>query len=224
MLTLSGKLFWGGVSVAGIAVGGILGVAFLKTGLTIQALLTENKELKQAIENLTDEDQIGYAKVVKQNDEGGKLLTTLKFVETARDDPLDIVFESEFTLEGDVVHFDALIVKFSDEFVRDGKARSLYLWRRVYGEFMTPNDGFPIEVHGREPERYRGLLARLPVKQRELFWSEVWDLAHDKQRLKEYGIEAVFGTAVYSELRPGLVYIFKVGATGQVYPEIIPDL
>ena len=224
MLSLSAKFFWGGISVAGIAVGGLLGVAFLKTGLTIQALLTENKELKQAIENLTDEDQIGYAKVVHQSDESGKLLTTLKFVETSRDDPLDIVFNSEFTIEGSVVHFDALIVKFSDEFVSDGKARSLYLWRRVYGEHMAPNDGFPIEVHGREPERYRGLLARLPINQRELFWSEIWDLAHEKQRLKEYGIEAVFGTAVYSELRPGLVYIFKVSATGQVYPEIIPDL
>ena len=224
MLSLSGKFFWGGVSVAAIAIGGVLGVAFLKTGLTIQALLTENKVLKQAIENLTVEDQIGYAKVVRQTDETGKLFTTLKFVETARNDPLDIVFESEFILEGDVVHFDALIVKFTDEFVRDGKGRSLYLWRRVYGEHMAPNDGFPIEVHGREPERYRGLLAGLSVKERELFWSEIWDLAHNKQRLREYGIEAVFGTAVYSELRPGLIYIFKVSATGQVYPEIIPDL
>ena len=224
MLSLSGKFFWGGVSVAAIAIGGILGVAFLKTGLTIQALLTENKELKQAIENLTEEDQIGYAKVMRQATEEGTLHTTLKFVETARNDPLDIVFENEFTIEGDVVHFDALIVKFTDEFVQDGKGRSLYLWRRVYGEHMAPSDGFPIEVHGLEPERYRGLLARLPIKQRELFWSEIWDLAHNKRALSEYGIEAVFGTAVYSELRPGLIYIFKVSATGQVYPEIIPDL
>jgi hypothetical protein len=224
MFSLSGKVFWGGISIAGIAIGGILGIAFLKTGLTIQALLTENKELKQSIANLTDEDQIGYAKVVGQYEDSGKQFTTLKFVETARNDPLEIVFESEFTVQGDVVHFDALIVKFSDEFVSDGKGRSLYLWRRVYGDHMAPNDGFPIEVHGLEPERYRGLLSRLPLKQRELFWAEIWDLAHDKRRLNEYGIEAVFGNSVYSELRPGLIYIFKVSATGQVYPEVIPDL
>jgi len=224
MFSLSGKFFWGGIAIAGITIGGVLGVAFLKTGLTIQALLTENKELKQAIENLTEEDQIGYAKVVSQTEDSGKLYPTLKFVETARNDPLDIVFESEFTIEGTVIHFDALIVKFSDEFVRDGKGRSLYLWRRIYGEHMAPSDGFPIEVHGREPERYRGLLARLPLKHRELFWAEIWDLAHDKRSLNQYGIEAVYGNAVYSELRPGLIYIFKVSATGQVYPEIIPDL
>ncbi|MCZ6673964.1 MAG: hypothetical protein O7C75_13620 [Verrucomicrobia bacterium] len=224
MKSFTARLFWGGVAVAVIAVGGVLGVAFLKTGLTIQALLTENKDLKQAIENLTGEEQIGYAKVIAQMQQGGKDYTLLKFVETARNDPLDIVFESEFTLEGDIVHFDALIVKFSDEFVRDGKGRSLYLWRRIYGEHMAPSDGFPIEVHGREPERYRGLLAQLPVKKRELFWSEIWDLAHDKRRLSEYGIEAVFGSSVYTELRPGLIYIFKISATGQVYPEVIPDL
>lgn len=224
MFSFSGKIFWGGVAVAGLAIGAVLGVAFLKTGLTIQALLTENKELKQSIENLTVEEQIGYAKVVAQTEREGRRFTTLKFVETARNDPLKIVFESEFTFEGDVVHFDALIVKFTDEFVRDGKGRSLYLWRRVYGEHMAPREGFPIEVHGREPERYRGLLSRLPVKQRELFWAEIWDLAHDKNRLSNYGIRAVFGSAVYTELRPGLIYIFKVSATGQVYPEIIPDL
>lgn len=224
MFSFTGKVFWGGVSIAGMVVGGILGYAFLKTGLTIEALLTENKQLKHSIENLTSEEQIGYAKVVRQFEERGKQYTTLKFVETARNDPLEIVFENEYTVEGDILHFDALIVKFTDEFVSDGKARALYLWRRVYGEHMAPRDGFPIEVHGREPERYRGLLAGLPLKQRELFWAEIWDLAHNPGRLKEYGIQAVFGSVVYSELRPGLVYIFKISATGQVYPEIIPDL
>jgi len=224
MMSMTGKLFWGGVSIAGIAVCGILGVAFFKTGLTIQALFTENKELKQAIENLTFEEQIGYAKVVRQTEKDGKTMTTLKFVETARNDPLEVVFESEFSLEGDVVHFDALIIKFGDEFVRDGKGRSLYLWRRVYGEYMSPSEGSPITIHGREPERYRGLLEKLGFREKELFWAEIWDLAHDRRRLIDYGIEAVFGSAVYSELRPGLIYIFKISSTGQVYPEVIPDL
>jgi len=224
MLSLIAKFFWGGVALAGIAIGGLLGFAFLKTGLTIEALLTENKELKQAIKNLTTEEQIGYAKVISQVEDNGHLYTTLKFVETARNDPLDIVFESEFKLEGDVVHFDALVVKFGDDFIQSGKGRSLYMWRRIYGEYMSPNEGFPIEIHGREPDRYRGLLSRLPLPHRELFWSEIWDLAHNKNQLIEYGISAVFGSVVYTELRPGLIYVFKISSTGQVYPEVIPDL
>jgi len=223
-MSLSTKLFWGSLGLAILVLGGVLSVAFLKTGLTIQELLTENRQLKEAIALLTDEEQIGYAKVIHQEKRNETVYTTLKFVETSRDDPLETVFEGSFTLEGDVAHFDALIVKFDNQFVREGRGRSLFLWRRVYGEKMAPSEGFPIEAFGREPERYRGLLDGLSLRERDLFWSEIWDLAHDLQALREYGIVAVYGSAVYTQLQPGLVYIFKISPTGQVFPETIPDL
>ena len=56
--------------------------------MTIHQLLNENKQLKEAITNLTAEEQIGYAKVIKQETKDGKVWTTLRFVETARDDKL----------------------------------------------------------------------------------------------------------------------------------------
>ncbi len=223
-MAISTKLFWGSLGLATLAVGGVLSVALLKTGLTIQKLLTENKQLKEAIANLTAEEQIGFAKVTGQERINGNLYTTLKFVETAPDDPLNTVFEGTFTLEGDVVHFDALIVKFDNQYVQEGRGRSLYLWRRVYGEQMAPSEGFPIEAYGREPERYRGLLDELSNREKDLFWAEIWGLAHDLKALREYGIEAVYGSAVYTQLQPGLIYIFKISPTGQVFPETIPDL
>ena len=223
-MTLSNKLFWGALGFALLAVVGVLSVAFLKTGQTLHKLFTENQQLKEAIAHLTEEEQIGYAKVTQQEETNGVLYTTLKFVETAPDDPLQTIFEGSFTLEGNVAHFDALIVKFDNQFVQEGRGRSLYLWRRVYGETMAPSDGFPIEAFGREPERYQGLLNRLSHRERDLFWSGIWDLAHDLGALKDYGIEAVYGSAVYTQLQPGLVYIFKISPTGQVFPETIPDL
>jgi hypothetical protein len=42
--------------------------------------------------------------------------------------------------------------------------------------------------------------------------------------LKEHDIEAIYGNAVYSKLREGLIYIFKINPTGQVYPEVVPDI
>ena len=87
-MAISTKLFWGRLGLATLAVGGVLSVALLKTGLTIQKLLTENKQLKEAIANLTAEEQIGFAKVTGQERINGNLYTTLKFVETAPDDPL----------------------------------------------------------------------------------------------------------------------------------------
>ena len=213
-----------------IVVGICLAVfAYLGRGLyygakTIHQLLAENKHLKQAITNLTSEEQIGYAKVIAQETTNEQLITTIKFVETARDDKLKTILEKEYTIAGDIIHFDALIVKFGNKMVMDGKTRALYLWRRVYGEKMAPEEGFAIEQPGTEPQRYSDLLKALPIKQRQMFWSNIWDLANDPDKLKEYDIEAIYGNVVYSRLRKGLIYVFKVSPTGQVYPEVVPDM
>jgi hypothetical protein len=205
------------------------GLGYLSRGpykaiLKIHELLTEKKNLKQAITNLTDESQIGYAKVIRQENADGKLLTTIKFVETARDDQTKKILEKEYTIEGDIVHFDALIVKFGDKMVTDGKAKALYLWRRIYGEKMAPEQGFSIEEPDTEPQRYKDLLEALPIEQRQMFWSNIWDLANDTEKLAEYDIDAIYGNAVYSKLKTGLIYVFKLTPTGNFYPEIVPDI
>jgi hypothetical protein len=203
---------------------GYFGRGYLLREITIHQLLNENKQLKEAITNLTTEEQIGYAKVIKQETKDGKVWTTLRFVETARSDKLKKILEKDYTIEGDIVHFDALIVKFDNKMVMDGKERTLYLWRRIYGETMTPQNGLVIESPGAEPARYADLLARLPIKQREMFWSNIWDLANDVEKLKQDGITAIYGNAVYSKLKEGLIYVFKISPTGQLYPEVVPDM
>jgi len=197
---------------------------FYYGSLTVHQLLTENRQLKQAITNLTHEDQIGYARLISQETRSGRLISTIKFVETARDDKLRQIFSKEYSLDGDVIHFDALIVKFGEQMVMDGRQRSLYLWRRVYSDSQAPENGFPIEETGSEPHRYRDLLSLLTAEQRKLFWTSIWDLAHDPDRLQKYGITAIYGNVVYSRLSPGFIYIFKISPTGQLYPEIIPDM
>ena len=201
-----------------------LGRAPYKAVATIHELLAENKNLKQAITNLTGEDQIGYAKVIAQGFRDGELFTTIKFVETARGDKLTNILEKEYTIVGDVVHFDALIVKFGGKMVMDGRAKALYLWRRVYGEKMSPAEGFAIEEPGAEPRRYRDLLEALPIEKRHMFWSNIWDLANDTEKLTAYDVEAIYGNAIYGKLRKGLIYVFKINSTGQVYPQVVPDI
>jgi len=191
---------------------------------TVHDLLAGNEKLKAAITSLTHEDQIGFAKVLKQEEHDGTLYTTIKFVETARGDILSKVLEKEYEIEGDVIHFDALIVTFSDQAVMDGKSRSLYLWRRVYGESMSPSEGYDIETPGTHPERYAELLRELRLPEQQMFWEAVWDLANDPEALRDYGIKAIYGNAVYTRLQPGLIYVFKIGADGQVYPETVLDI
>ena len=191
---------------------------------TIGQLLKENKELQQAMTNLKAERQIGYAKVVSQVENQGKVITKLKFVETDRKDMLKRVLEKEYEIEGDIIHFDALMVKFNDQLVMDGKERALYLWRRVYSDKMRPEDGFPIETPGDEPKRYADICSKLDLKNKELFWKEIWKLADDKEHLAEYGISAIYGNVIYRKVQPGLVYVFKINNAGSLYPEVIPDL
>ena len=218
------RLFFGGLAALFLIAAAYVGRGFYEGAATIHELLGENKELKQAISTLTTEDQIGYAKVISQRTENGKLLTTLRFVETSRDDKTKTILQKEYTIEGDVSHFDALIVKFEDQMVLDGKARALYLWRRVYGEKMAPEEGFPIEEPGTEPRRYADLLKVLPIEQQELFWSEIWKLANNPEQLGQHGIRAIYGNVIYSQLREGLIYVFKIGPTGHLYVEDVFDM
>lgn len=212
------------VALATLAVLGLFAYAGLYASRTIYQLLGENRELKEAITNLTHEDQIGYAKVLSQEQRDGKLYTRLVFVETARGDMTARILEKEYEIEGDVVHFDALIVKFGTQVVMDGKEKSLYLWRRVYGEKMTPEQGFPIEEEGKAPARYADLSSRLSLDDSKMFWSEIWSLSDDPERLAQVGVRAVYGNVVYKRLRPGLIYVFKIDATGGLFPEVVPAL
>lgn len=218
------RIFRYGVSLLMLIVLAFVGGTVFYGTKTVHDLLGDNKKLKAAITSLTHEDQIGFAKVIHQEERAGTLYTTLRFVETARGDLLTTVLEKEYEIEGDIVHFDTLIVTFSDESVMDGKVRALYLWRRIYGENQTPQNGFPIETEGLHPERYAELLRELKQPEQQLFWEAIWNLANDPEALRDYGIKAIYGNTVYKRLRPGLIYVFKIGADGQIYPETVLDM
>lgn len=211
---------------------GVWGFAVYRSAETFQQFLSENKELKAAITRLTQENQIGYAKVVEQTEQNGHTRTKLVFYQTDRDDSSQRVLEGEYTVDGDVVHFDSLVVKFDDQMVLDGKQRSVYLWRRIYGDDTAPSQGQPIEQPGEEPARYRDLLPdpnlwdKLLLKKdySSRFWEAIWQLANDTEALKQYGIRAVYGNAVYTRLIPGKIYRFKINEAGQIYPEVVEDL
>jgi len=201
---------------------GILGVAFYYSTSSIHQLLTENHRLSNAIHNLTQEKQIGYAVLESQtHNPSGHPVNTLRFVQTAPENPKRIVSEQLFTIESDVVYFDALVVKFNNEFVKDGKERALYLWRRIYGENTPPSKGQSIEMPGDSPVRYESITRSLRFNHKEIFWNAVWGLANDPGKLDDYGLSAVFGNAIYIQPLPDKVYLFKISPTGQIYPEII---
>ncbi len=218
------KIFWTGVALVLASGVGFTVYTVHRTGETIHDLLAEKEALKQAIANLTAEEAVGYAKVLKQEEREGRLFTRFLFVVTDPKDETKRVLEKEFEVEGDVVFFDALIVKFDKKVVMDGRERALFLWRRVYSDKMTPENGFVIEVAGGEPERYAPICAKLSIKERETFWTEIWRLSDDPERLAQSGVRVVYGNVAYKKIRPGLIYRFMVDASGAFFPESYPDL
>ena len=213
------------LSVLGaVGTGGMMAWRAMFTNKTIEELLTENTHLKQAIAHLSEETQIGYAKVVSQDIRDGRLFTRLRFVETLPNEPLKPVVQKEYEVEGDIVHFDALIVKFGREHVMDGREKAMYLWRRIYGETQTPESGLIINPKGQTPARYSHLCEKLSLQDQDLFWTHIWTLSNDPNHLSDLGVQAIFGNVVYHKLEPGLIYVFKIDNTGSLYPEIVPDL
>lgn len=221
----SGKILAPLIGLAVLLTAGVLGVTFYLSSSTIHELLSENQKLNKAIRNLTDEAQIGYATVKEQGlNERGQLETLVRFVQTAAENPREIVSENLYRMPGDIIHFDALIVKFPEQYVKEGKGRALFLWRRIYGENTAPSAGELIEIPGSAPERYYSISKSLRLKDRDVFWEAIWALANDPNHLSQHGIQAVFGNAIYTRMTPGKLYRFKVSPSGQIYPEVVDVL
>jgi hypothetical protein len=200
------------------------GYVALRAGKSIFDLLNQNRELRSAISHLTQVDQIGFAKVLAEEVRDGVTYRQILFVETDRNDPTERILERTYELPGEEIFFDALIVKFGPRLVMSGDEKALYLWRRVYSEKIPPEQGFPIEIAGEVPERYADISRKLSIRDREMFWREIWELANDPNRLADAGITAINGHAVYQNLRPGVIYVFKIGAGGDPFIETVPDL
>ena len=219
-MRIKGKILGTIVLIAAAVAATVVGLAFYFSSSSIHSLLTENHELNKAIRNLTQEHQIGYATVLsRESDQLGRTNSLVRFVQTAPGNPDEIISEQLFEVTGSIIHFDALIVKFNDAYVREGKGRALYLWRRIYGEQTAPKNGEAIQEPGDHPERYAQISRSLRLKDREVFWDAIWDLAENPAQLNQFGVTAIYGNAIYTRMEPGQIYLFKISPTGQIYPK-----
>jgi hypothetical protein len=146
----------------------------------------------------------------------GALVTRLRFSEL--DPNGEPVGEPrEFTVTGDEVYVDALVIKFEDEFVTAGdalKGRSLLLFRRIFGDRHRPVDAHVLDKEGQVPQAYAAEKAPSAFE-REL-WAQFWALANDPAEAKRRGVRALHGEAVSTKLRPGGVYAVTFRSTGEL--------
>jgi len=177
-------------------------------------VVRENRRLQEALSRLGNEFRVADIVVTgRTGGRGREARTTFRFHEYDRF--LNPLPPREFTVAGDVAYFDALVLKFEDSWVGAGdplRGRSLHLFRRVFGEYQAPADGFPIDAAGED-----GVPDALRVGAGEFersLWKRFWEFAADPDGAAKEGVRVAQGEAVYLRLEVGRTYRLTIEADG----------
>ncbi len=223
---------------------GIASVAVIMQGQSARALMQKEREARQAAEqqltktkakmakmkteyekyltNLLGERRAAEVIVLAQDrDKDGRLWTKIKFMEYAADGtPMDA---KTFTVRGDEVYFDALVMQFTPEAVKEGKAKSLYLFRRVFTDKTRPDMGakvFDLDEANPVPKNYEK--AEVPIEAQRAVWERFRKCMADPEYAASQGVRSIFGQATYKTLRKNKLYTLTIQDNGGLIIEEKP--
>lgn len=187
----------------------------------IERLGRENQRLNLALRLLKVDHRVAEITVVDQQPGPERPTTRVRFVEVNSDgDPIGE--PKTFTIEGDTVYVDAWVIKYADEAVERGdplRATSVCLFRRIFGEYQEPSEGFAIDPTGSRPAAYSQGNEMTPLE-REI-WTNFWQYANDPARARQAGVRAAHGEAPSIRLQPGKKYRIELRASGGL--SIVPE-
>jgi len=159
----------------------------------------------------------------------GDPVLTLRFVEYDRaDEPLPARY---FRVIGDEVHFDALVIRFKDEYVAAGDAlrgHSIHLFRRVYGSRQAPDNAELVDDSALSrdgiPDVYR--IDDAPNPYEVELWNNFWTYANDPEAAERLGVKVLMGQVVYTRLLADRTYRLSIEADGgmSIVPKSIPPV
>jgi hypothetical protein len=208
-----------------LILGGSAGLYFYHYHLSqeyqIEQLQAQKEELEQVVGRLQTERRVAKILVTDQKVVNGNEQTTLLFVEYRHDG--SALPARQFVIPGDEAHIDAEIVKFKDEYVKEGdplRGQSILLFVRIYGASQSPEDGQPIDTPGMIPDIYRGSDPHVSDFE-EGIWSQFWTLYKDQEARDSLGIRAMHGEGLYGPFDRQHLYTITVrpdGATMNVEP------
>ncbi len=173
-------------------------------------------QLDTAMRLLKVDRRIAHLRVLDQTTdaETGELTTKVSFVEV-NEEGYPIGQERIFDIKGDMVYIDHWVVKFEDRYVEQAdldRSTSICLFRRIFGEFQEPSQGYTIDEVGSRPLAYGrgGVMSDFERK----IWDDFWNIANNPQRAKELGIRAAHGEAVSIKAEEGKRYQVQLRASG----------
>ncbi len=192
----------------------------------LDAKRREITRLETAMRLLKVDHRVAYLDVLKQagSAKDGNLTTTFRFTEV-NPEGKPLQENREFTVRGDMVHVDALVVKFDDKSIEEGdplRSTSLCLFKRIYGDKQKPEEAYALDREGAQPAAYRGGKETTDFERR--IWEGFWDYANDAEKQSKAGIRAAHGQGVFQKMVPGKRYRLQLRASDglSVVPEDLP--
>jgi hypothetical protein len=183
----------------------------------VKELQAQKQHLQDYVARLTSQRRLAEMVVTEQTTVGGLLKTTLLFSELGPDGSrLPPRF---FTIDGNVVHIEALVIRFDLEYVEKDdpmRGRSLALFHRLYGDFQMPSEGFSLDEPGKAPDFFACVDA--PSQEVRNFeaglWKNFWKLADDATERQKRGVRLVQGEGPWRPVYPEFVYTISLETAG----------
>ena len=189
--------------------------------------LEENRILKQVVKRLSADSRIAEVLVTQSafNEETGKIETTIKFLEyDSKGQPLKPRY---FTFQGNIIQFQALVIRFEDKLVQAGdklKGKSAYIFLRAFMLDDRNTQMFNISEINQIPEGYK-----IPGAENEFergLWSEFWAYALNPKVRQRSMIKNAQIEAPGSMFLPGTIYTLKIEHDGgiRIDAEPVPEI
>lgn len=102
-----------------------------------------------------------------------------------------------FTIDGDVVYINAWVVKYDDALVEQGdplRSTSICLFRRIFGEFQQPSEGFRLDTASSRPVAYGGSKDMSDYEKQ--LWTHFWEYANNSDTAKKAGVRGPWRSPV----------------------------
>jgi regulator of replication initiation timing len=186
-----------------------------------QKLTEENEKLNLALRLLKVDHRVAQIEVLDQHDGPERAQTRFRFTEVTTDGS-PVGEPKEFTVEGETIYIDAWVIKYADELVEQAdplRSTSVCLFRRVFGEYQEPSEGFALDAFGSRPAVYSQGNEQSAIE-RDI-WANFWQYANSPAKARKSGVRAAHGEAPSIRLQPNKRYRVELRASAGL--TIVPE-
>ncbi len=205
----------------------IIAAAVILAVFWVTRWMEEVNILRKVVDRLSADSRVAEVLVTKSelDESTGKIKTTIKFLEQdVKGRPLEPKY---FTFQGNIIQFQALVIRFEDRLVKAGdklRGKSVYLFLKAFVLGGAQTQEFEITKTEEIPAGYQILKASSKFEAE--LWREFWKYALDPQKRDRAGIKNAQLEAPGTMFLPGTIYTLRIEHDGglRIDSKPIPEI